>query len=202
MAQTCGHITQTSEIDTLFSTHSSQYGIIYDGSSFWIGSSTGTIYQYFDGSIGDSFQAPIFDYLGLSYDGEYLYVNSLFTGDNTIYKIDFNGNVIDSYSVPNLWQVETQFLINAPHSWMLSEFGNYSTLTLENGNVNYLENYFLDPNTYYYSLAHDGDNLWIANWDGFLYQIVDVVYETNDYAIASNECISYEYEFDNLSTQI
>ena len=28
-----------------------------------------------------------------------------------IYKIDFNGNVIDSYSVQNLGQVETQFLI-------------------------------------------------------------------------------------------
>ncbi len=73
-------------------------GMAYNGSYFWAGGITTTIYKFDKtGTVVDTFEIPEGDGIfGLTYDGEYLWVNiyDIETEDNRAYHLDLNGSQI------------------------------------------------------------------------------------------------------------
>ena len=79
------------------------YGLSYGDGYLWVGDDgDGTIYQLdpSDGSIISSFPGAPESNHGLAFDGTYFWVSGDYHADDNIYKLDDDGNVIDTITNP------------------------------------------------------------------------------------------------------
>lgn len=157
----------TNTTSYIANTHSSPYGITWDGTYFWIGNSIGTFYAYNpNGTFANlSFQGPVNSYSGIDYNNGTFYISVLWqTG---VFKVDYSGAVLWSATLPSGASGGQIVYVNS-HSngniWVQGEYGG-SIYQIKNDFTSILKtvpNGF-SPSSYIYSLAHDGTNLFSAS---------------------------------------
>jgi hypothetical protein len=106
--------------------HGSPYGIAWDGSYLWIGTSGGAFYAYsLSGTFaGYSFQGPIYSYTSIFYHEGIFYLSPLW--QSGIYKVDYSGAVLWSATLPG--GITGGQIIYIPthasgHIWVQSDWG-------------------------------------------------------------------------------
>ena len=178
------------ELLEVFPVHNAPYGIVWDGNYLFIGSETGNIYGYdLDGVQIGSLSSPIFGLTALAWDGEYFLVSEVFQSDS-FYRIDYTGSVIEQFSVDFEGSEWISQLVWVPghengNLWTIDWYNDsYSEsvlrrIDLNSGIANNISTYFFPYYSGTYAITHDGTDLWIGDWNGFVVLVDDGVEENS-----------------------
>ncbi|MBL7085611.1 MAG: choice-of-anchor D domain-containing protein, partial [Candidatus Cloacimonetes bacterium] len=176
----------TGEFISSFPTNenSSPYGITWDGQYLWVGRNNGNIYGYdLDGNPVGSFSSPVYDYLALTWDGEYFLVAQVWDNNPIFYKIDYEGNVIEAFT-SSFGDFISQMVWVPGHDggnlWTVHDYsGDVRRFDLDAGSATEISSFYISVNESRYAITHDGTDLWTADWYGPYYQIDDGIEEQN-----------------------
>lgn len=173
-----------------FPIHDEPYGIAYDGQYLWIGDYVGNVYGYdMSGNLEGSFSCPFTQYPALGHDGTEFIANPIFTNSPSIYKLDVQGSVLNSYAFDS-YVYNYVYVPQHDSFWAIDQrdLGRLYELKLTVDSVVGNQMLELDASSFGYSIAHDDEDLLISDWygnitsldDGFLeYSWLEVNFEQN-----------------------
>jgi PKD repeat protein len=187
----------TESVEAEYPIHNAPFGIAYDGSSLWIGSSNGHFHAYdLIGNETGSFTNALFANPALAWDGTHLLVASSSPVNPQVARLDTDGSIVGSYFTTSFGGHLNQMVWVSSHEsgslwgidaatrtiYRLTE--NESSLSVA-GAVNYTS--FTGP---CYALGHNGRDLWIINdssTNSMLYRIDDGITEFNWLSLSATD---------------
>lgn len=180
--------TITKTIIATYSIPEGSSGIAFDGEYLWIGSYFGTIQKYdlSGNKAGPNINLPFaFNSPAVAYDGKYLIVAPCYISNPTIYKIEKTGNIVETYTsdISNIYQFTYVPEHGSGCLWIKNGYEYLMKVNLSKG-VAQIEDVF-DFEGDYYSMTHDGTDLWIGQW-GSLERVDDGIDETINYLTFSD----------------
>ncbi|MDZ4121324.1 MAG: choice-of-anchor D domain-containing protein, partial [Candidatus Cloacimonadaceae bacterium] len=165
--------------------HSNPWGICYDGTNLWIGSSSGRFSAYSTtGALIRSFTNPILTNPSMAFDGTNFIVANPYVTNPSIYRVNTNGAIIGAPLSSSFGGRISQFTWVPWHQngelWAvdsaqrrLRQFRIQGSQLLQ---VSSIQASFQESN----AITHDGRDLWIGeNQAGLLYRIDDGISEFN-----------------------
>ena len=158
-------------LDASYNLNNNSYGITYDGEYLWIGTNSGQIRAYsLDGNDQNiSFQSPVYDENSLTFDGEYFIVNDYNQNNPSIYRIDYDGNVVSTYYMNfnrnDLYQSVWVEDHNDGSLWTVTQDNTIIQISLTDNGGDILQEFQIPGyNDYGYAITHDGTDLWSLCW--------------------------------------
>jgi PKD repeat protein/glutamine cyclotransferase len=194
--------------------HSSPFGITYDGTYLWIGSSSSTFNAYdLAGNQVDQFNSILTGNYAMTWNGENFIISPSSVNNPQIYTLDTDGSVISTIDT-NFNGKMNQIVWVADHTggelWGLDYSAHkIRQLNPTDGSVLKQISYNEFSGTSY-ALAHNGRDLWIApdsETDSKLYRIEDNIHEFNWLTVSpasgslvegENQIVTLEYNARNL----
>jgi len=167
----------TEQVDYLFDLHGAPYGITWDGSYLWIGNNEGNVYGYdLNGSQVGSFSVPFGSYPAITFNGSNFIVRDPWNDSAEFYEVDYTGSIQDTYYQTTDYAYTYEIVsVSNDNLWGLDYDNNRLVLiSLTNSEFQIEDEIYFDfyyySNISAYSIAYN-ENLWTADWDGFLYEI-------------------------------
>ncbi len=189
-----------------FSVESQPYSIAYCDGYLWVtqyNSSTVYCYDTTGNAIDRTITSPVTSPL-ITSDGNTFYIAPFNSSLTTIYNIDVDGNVIDSYDseVNYLYALTWSNASSGGELWGLNYGYYYYQLSLWNNTARKIFYFYYYNTTYSYAFVHNGKDFYSLNYNGDLSLIDDGVKESavvilsEDDTLASGDQGDVEISFD------
>jgi len=180
----CAYNLKTKETTILFKLNDIYFGLAYAEGLIWLSDYSGVIYGYtLSGELVASFDTPINSLCAITYNGEYIIATEIFSPRSNVYALDFDGTIVNEYATDTI--AVSGISYGEGKLWILNDSwpATACRADFEDSAVIVEDIIPLPEGISSYSIAHDGEKLYISAFDDTAF-VIDDNYVSNKWLTA------------------